>query len=405
MNATPESRKRPGIRLILICTLTYFVSYITRVDLAAVLVSVRKNGFASQRQAVLALTLTALAYGFGQLVSGWLGDRFDPRRVVLSGLALTGICNLTAGALGGVSLVPLWAVNGLAQAMMWPPIVRILAANLNREAYDRACVWVNLGGLSGTVTVYLVSPLIIRHGGIRFVFWIFGTVAVLTAAVWLFESRKPLPGLSGDDPDAAACDEIEGGRRKKAVLLVLIMLSIVVQGALRDGVTNWMPTFVSDHFGLDSSSAVLSGAALPLCGAGAYVLTQLLHRRLIRNEPLCAAALFAVGSAAAAVLLLTGAENVVLSTVCLALVAGSMHGVNLVLICMIPPFFARKGKVALISGLMNAGVYAGGAAATYVIPLATGGFGGNGYLALCFGAAVCGLAFCMFASAGWRKRT
>ena len=397
-------RKRKAGKLVLLCALTYFVSYITRVDLAAVLVAVQENDFASQQQAVLALTLTALAYGAGQLVSGWLGDRFDPRRVVLSGLAMTGICNLTAGAFGGISLVPLWTFNGLAQAFMWPPIVRILAAELNREDYNRAVILVNFGGLFGTISVYLLSPLIIRHAGIRFVFWIFGCVALLASVFWIFVSTRPMPGLKDVRPDAAVCDEIEGGKKKKALLFALILLAILVQGVLRDGVTNWTPTFISDSFGLDSTLSVLSGALLPLCGAAAYLLTGVLHKKLIRNELLCAAALFGLGALAAVLLRFAGGNSVLLSAFCLAVVAGSMHGVNLILICVIPPYFAKKGKVALISGLMNAFVYVGSASATWGIPLITGEFGKDGYLDLCLVSAVFGCFACALASAGWKKK-
>lgn len=396
-----KNKKRTGRRPVLLCTFAYFISYVTRVDLAAVLVAVEENAFSARSDAVLALTLSAVTYGLGQLVSGWLGDRYDPRRVALCGLLLTAACNVFAGAAGGAALAPLWAVNGLAQAFMWPPIVRILAANLGREEYNRACVWVNWGASVGTMAVYLTAPAVIKSAGIRFVFFGAGAAAVAAAAVWAAGSRSL--GVS-----AGAAPE-EPGRRKeitgaaRVCLLAPIMAAILIQGALRDGISNWMPTYISENFGLDSSSAVLSGALLPVCGALAYILTQQLHKRLIKNELAAAAAVFALGAGAAAVIRFAGSGSAALSIVCLALAAGSMHGVNLILICMVPPFFARKGKVALISGVMNAGVYLGSAAATYGIPLVIGGYGKNGYLDLCLAAAVCGAAVCLAAAPKWKK--
>lgn len=398
-----QTNKRAGRRLILLCAFAYFISYLTRVDLAAVLVAVEETGFSVRNDAVLALALTSAAYGAGQFVSGWLGDRFDPRRVAACGLVLTAACNITAGCFGGAALPALWALNGLAQSLFWPPIVRILSANLPKPEYDKACVWVNWGGSFGTMAVYLILPLVIKALGIRAVFAIAGGAALAAVAVWAAFSRRYSVGAA-ELHGAVNVPQRGAQGKSRAAVFALIMCAILLQGALRDGITNWLPTYVNENFGIDSSSAVLSGALLPVCGALAYIVTQFIHKRLIKNELLCAAAVFSACAASAALLRFFAAGNVFVSVVCLAVAAGSMHGVNLILICIIPPFFAVNGRVALVSGIMNAGVYIGSAFATYCVPLVTGSYGKNGYLDLCLAAALCGAAFCAAASVKWRAK-
>ena len=39
----------------------------------------------------------------------------------------------------------LWSINGFAQSLMWPPLVKIMATNLNSADYERACVRVSWG--------------------------------------------------------------------------------------------------------------------------------------------------------------------------------------------------------------------------------------------------------------------
>ena len=46
--------------------------------------------------------------------------------------------------------------------------------------------------------------------------------------------------------------------------MALVMVAIVLQGALRDGVTTWMPSFISETFHLSSEVSILSGVCLPL---------------------------------------------------------------------------------------------------------------------------------------------
>ncbi len=55
----------------------------------------------------------------------------------------------------------------------------------------------------------------------------------------------------------------------------------------------------------------------------------------------------------------------ILSVLLVALLTGCMHGVNLMLTCMVPPFYAATGKVSTVSGIINSCIYIGNAASTY----------------------------------------
>ena len=389
MSELTEQNKRADVRkLALLCAAVYYSGYVTRVNLAAVLVAVETNGFSSQETAAFALSLMALFYGIGQLVSGWLGDRLDPRNVVFSGLVLTSVCNVAAG-------------NGFAQSLLWPPLVRIMATHMDRRSYDRTCAEVNIGALAGTMSVYLVSPLLITLAGIRSVFFVSASVSALLSVVWMIRAPRMRPG-AGREENVIVRDGFAGIR--KYVLLGMIVCTALLFGALRDGITNWMPVFLYDRFGIDPSSAILAGLLIPLAGIAAYALTGIVHEKVLKNEMACAAAVFAVGACAAAVLLLFGSGSAVLSAVCLAMAAGSTHGINLIIISVVPPYFARSGRVSLTAGVLNAFVYAGGAGATYGVSalLAESGQGIYQVLILCTAAA--GGLLCLAASAFWKKR-
>ena len=126
----PAYRRR-FIRLTALCTFAYFVSYLSRINLEAVMVEIVSTGFTGKETAALALSVNAIAYGAGQIISGWLGDRCRPQNVMLCGFVLAGAVNLGVGLCpGGGVLIPLWAVNGFAQALMWPPLVKLMAQNM-----------------------------------------------------------------------------------------------------------------------------------------------------------------------------------------------------------------------------------------------------------------------------------
>ena len=146
------------MRLWLICAAAYFVSYLTRSNFAAVTVEIiAETGW--EKSAISAVT-TALfiSYGLGQIVSGWLGDHTRPEMVMTGGLLLSVAMNITIPFCSTIpQMTAVWAVNGLAQAMMWPPISRILAEYCTPEDYRKGTLVVSLGSSIATISVFLLA--------------------------------------------------------------------------------------------------------------------------------------------------------------------------------------------------------------------------------------------------------
>ncbi len=397
--------------LTLLCAAVYFVSYVSRINLGAVLVEVVNSGFAEKNTAALALTVCSVTYGVGQLISGYLGDKFKPQNIIFIGFFITAAMNISVGALSkDGALVALWAINGFAQALMWPPLVKILSSKLSDEAYKKAVVKVSWGSSMGTIAVYLLAPVIIKFLTVKLVFIISGALAVVMAFVWktVYEKYKP---FSVTSVVSKATSKSEKGSEQPVAkfngfvitLLISVMVAIVLQGALRDGVTNWTPSYISDMFKLDSSVSILTGVILPVFSILSFTVTSFINRKFIKNEIVCAGAVFGIGAISATLLVLIGDKSVVLSLLLLALLVGCMHGVNLILVCMIPAKFSKFGKVSFISGLINSSTYLGAAISTYGIALFTDEFGWTKTIILWSVVAYAGALICIALGRRWSK--
>ena len=407
-NMTKLSTKRDIQSLALLCAFAYFISYVSRINLSAVMVEVVASGFAPRTTVALALTVNSVTYGCGQLVSGYLGDRHKPQNIVFTGFLLAGCINICVGLLPvSAPLVVLWGINGFAQALMWPPIVKILVTHMDNDAYAASSVKVSYGGNIGSVAVYLCAPLVITLFSFRGVFLISGILALAMALTWkLIYNKKyasvsvsaPVPGKKADPVPPTG--HFTGGI---VALLVIVMLTVVLQGALRDGVASWVPTYISDVFHLDSSVSILTGAILPVFSILSIAVANLLYRKVLRNEMLCSAVIFAVGCVSAVLLFLFSDSSPILSVLFLALLSGSMHGVNLMLTCMVPPHFARYGRTALVSGTLNSCTYAGAAVSTYGIALFTESYGWDGTILLWAGIALTGTTVCVLILKTWKS--
>ena len=381
MTAVPAKRRAEARRLTLLCAAVYFCSYLTRLDYGAVMVEmVRAEGF-SRVDASAALTGLFITYGFGQLISGYLGDRVRPQLLIFFGLIACGLMNLLIPFCPSPAwMTVVWSVNGLAQAMMWPPLVRIMSQHMTESEYKVATVHVSWGSSLGTIVIYLMIPLLLKVSSWRGVFYCAAAVGMGMAAFWMarygrVERTLPLQEQAAPADEPGDAGKSGGGLRALMPLLAIMMGVIICQGTLRDGITTWMPTYLADTYHMESGKSILTGVLLPLFGMVCYQIVLWMNRKLVKNELQCAAIIFGVGLVSLLALRLLHAHSFALSVLILAFAVASMHGVNLIMTCMTPKYLAGSGKISMISGLLNACTYIGSAQSMYGVALIADRFG------------------------------
>ena len=356
---TGPARKR-WLRLLFM--FTYMVSYLTRINYGAVILEIgHDTGIASSLLA-MAVTGSFITYGAGQLVSGWFGDRIQPKKLVFYGLVVTVCMNaLIMLCKSPWQMTAVWCLNGFAQSFMWPPIVKLMTVLFSEDEYKRASVVVSWGSSFGTIFVYLMSPVWIAVAGWRMVFAVSAFLGLVMALIW----KRFCPEIEAEKKDVKG--QSRGTGLLKSPLLWAIMLAIVLQGALRDGVTTWMPSYVAQTFSLGNGVSILTGVVLPLFGILCFQAASSIYQKKPNDPLLCAAGIFLAGTASASALLLCSGKSAALCVLFMALLTGCMHGVNLILICMIPAFFKKSGNVSTVSGILNSCTYVGSAVSTYGI--------------------------------------
>lgn len=391
--------KKAADRIILLFMLTYLISYVTRINYGAVIAEIIDAEHIKKSIASLALTGSAVTYGAGQLISGYMGDRIQPKTLVFSGLAATTAANLLLPLCGNAyQMTAVWCVNGFAQAFMWPPLVRAMTGLFTEETYKKACVVVSWGSSFGTILIYLLSPICIHFAGWKSVFFLSAACAVAMAFLWI----KKCPVIQNTEEECAEKNTKASFSASSLTILFGIMIAIILQGALRDGVTTWMPSFLSDTFHLKNETAILTGVVLPIFSIAAFQITSVIYRRTSANELTLAGLIFLTGFASALLLAVFSDANAAFAVVLSALLTGCMHGVNLMLICMVPPRFNRYGRVSFVSGLLNSCTYVGSSLSVYGFAVFSEHFGWNNTLFLWSAIAVTGGLLCLALRKKWK---
>lgn len=375
------------------------ISYVTRNSYNAIISEMVTSMGLSKSALSVALTGAFITYGAGQLISGYFGDKVQPRTLIAIGLLTTSCMNLLIPLCQTTAQMTIvWCLNGLAQAFMWPPIVKILYTALTPEDYSRGCVRVSWGSSIGNIFVYLAAPLLILAIGWKSVFVASALMGLVGLAFWL----RLCPKIDLTPTNKARHSGSGSKGFVMAVTLVLVMIGIILQGILKDGITTWMPSYISETFGVRNEISILSGVALPLFAIFCYSLGNYLYLRL-KNPLVCSAIIFAVSTIVCGALYLLFDRSVVLSVVFSAIITGCMHGVNLMLISIAPTIFAKNGNVSTYSGILNCTAYAGSALSSYVMPLVTENSGWNSTLLLWLVLSGAGIVVCASCIRLWKR--
>lgn len=382
---------------------TYIISYVTRINYGAVLVDmVATTGFTKAALSV-ALTGNFITYGTGQVISGFIGDKIQPKTLVFAGIATSVLMNLLVPFCPNPTYMTVcWSINGFAQAMIWPPMVRLMVSIFKDDEYRKASLKVSYGSSLGTITVFLTSPLLISLWGWKSVFFGSAFLGFLMLFVWQIYCPK-----IDSKPDVKIKEnknQTPSSAFKIDLLFVIIMIAIVLQGSLRDGVTTWTPTYIDDMFNLGSALAILTSVVLPIFSMLCHGVGGWLYYKVFKSPVLSSGVIFGVGTVAAILLYFVGSASAVISIVCLAVLVGAMHGVNLMLICMVPSFYKNTGKISLISGILNACTYVGSSISTYGIALLTDGVGWSATVGVWVIIALLGTIFSFVSIPLWNKK-
>lgn len=392
--------------IVLLCTIAYFASYFSRKTFAVVMVEMLENGVIEREIAGVVGTALFVFYGAGQLISGYLGDRISPRYLMFSGLMVSALCNLLLPLVPNQYLmIPIWAINGFAQALLWPPIVRILSDNLSHEKYVSASLIVTCGAHVSTIVLYILAPICISFMSWKSVFFISTIFCVVVGVIFLVAMCFILKSDKSEELEEKASVEHDSVHIFKTFWesgVIWIFICIIAMGFMRDGIESWLPTLYSEAFGRDSSESILVSVALPIFSIISVFVVRTIHKgRVFNNEVMGSGILFGISVVLCIPLaILINTESTIARVICLALaglVCACMHACNFLLISCVPGRFAKTGRASTIGGLCNACTYIGAASSMYGIALVSKHLGWSATVCSWIGICALGIIFCVVA--------
>lgn len=337
----PALTKHPSLLVGSLCA-TYGLLYLGRVNVSVVMPLLAQDLGVSLTEVGALGTVFFWFYGIFQFVSGEVGSRVSPFRMVSFGLLATAIINVVFSFQSSlIAMLVLWGMNGIAQSGGWSPMVRILAERLNPGDIKRASTLMPFGYVIGTAVTWTLIGAVAAGGNWRIAFWLPGLLLLVVLSFW----RKA--GI--DAPKAKSSRVNMSIMVSQGRGIVFVLLVAALAGFVRNGSLIWLPTYILDT---ELVAENLVGAVAALMQIVAIPGLLLAHYRVVRSDQIFLTAVILFAAAGLAFLLVTVTAGPVAMLV-LGFALMMLNGAFNLAITSIPLLMAPAGRAAATAGTVN----------------------------------------------------
>ncbi|MBS6195057.1 MAG: MFS transporter [Clostridiales bacterium] len=377
-------RLNSGTMLGIVCWIVYFSIYLGRLNFSASMSEMTQTGLWGKTQLGSVAAAFYLAYGLFQFPCGILGDRISAKKMVLTGLLGTALSNMLFPFVDSViGMQLLWFMNGVAQSMIWPPVVKIVTDFTHGKQSVNIILMLSFTAPAGMLAAYLLDAVIMKIGDWKYCFWSAGIWVITVALMWMLmismiERRieKIKIPIRKNQPESLKKAKYNIGISILSSGLLWMLAATFIHGLLKDGLTTWIPTYLTETFSVSPSFSVIISMVIPIVNLSGVYLAGYGNNSFFKNETLTAAVFFGI-SFLGVLLMMTGL-SLAGSMAVFAIVTSMMTGVNTLFISLLPMHFQKEGKVATVTGILNAVTHLGSAVASVLFGALTEQFGWSG---------------------------
>jgi len=399
-------------RLIFIaCFAAYSASYIGRINFSAALPAIIGEGFFTKTQAGIIGSAFFIVYGAFQIINGFLGDKISPFKMITAGTFLSALANVTMTfCTSNIQMAVVWGFNGFALSLLWASILKILANIINDDMRAKACLNISVTLPIGTILAYLFASLSIKFFNWRFVFYIPAAILFIVCVFFTISSIIIKPHITQreitTDKLPQKKEKATGGLFPLLLMagIFIILPADAIHGAIKEGITTWVPTMITEVYSTAPSFSVFLSIILPIFNiSGVYIITPIYNKVFKKDELKTSAGILLFALIPLSLLIFMKHFPAVVSVALLAIITTSLHSFNYMIITLVPMHFSYCGRTATVTGIMNATAYVGCAAATYGFGVISDKIGWNGSIFVWIGLTIAALLVSLSASGKWKR--
>lgn len=180
-----------GNGVVVLLALAIFINYVDRGNLATAAPLMKDELHLSASKFGLLLSAFFWTYVPGQIVAGWLVEKFNAYRTYALGLALWSISTALTGVASGFSmLIALRLLLGVGESVAFPCSSQLIAQHLPQHRLGLANGLTAMGLSLGPAFGTFAGGLFMAQFGWRNLFLFFGLASLLWLWPWLASTRR-----------------------------------------------------------------------------------------------------------------------------------------------------------------------------------------------------------------------
>ncbi|WP_395745270.1 MFS transporter [Prosthecobacter sp.] len=281
--SVPPQAATSAMVLVALMWFAYFLNYCDRQAVFAMFPSLKTSLSMSDEQLGLVGTVFLWVYAIGCPVSGYLGDRFSKRLLVVLSLVVWSLVTIGTGLVAsGATLLAMRAAMGVSESLYMSSAVALTAGAYPPARRSRAVSVLMTGQIAGTVAGSWFGGWMADRGQWRGAFFALGAVGVLYALPYFaFLHRVEEP--QAEQSSTTARLTLATLARARTFLLLCLVFPVFVFGIWL--LYGWLPAFLHDKFELNQADAAFNATVFLQTATFAGVLAggmiaDALHRRL-----------------------------------------------------------------------------------------------------------------------------
>lgn len=312
-----------------------------------------------------------LTYAIGQLVNGQLAEVISPKKLLAVGIFSSALLNVAFGfSTAFYFLLFLWAMNGYAQSLGWPPCMRIVANWVSPVHRGKVIGLIGTGYQIAGVLTFIVAGFAAEHFGWQGALFVpAGILALSGVAVLFLLEERPRDGSTEGTPDPPESTPQRGTMLQNLAItltnpaLWLLGISLGLLNASRYGYIDWgIKHLTAVHPDVGIGTNALKYAVLPAGGIlGSYLAGWATDRFFGSRRAPVAFLLLTLLGVLGLVYHSVAVVSVPATVFLLGCIGFCLFGPQVLLVGTAPSDLARQGTSAAAVGFVNALGYIGAA--------------------------------------------
>ena len=391
VQTTKESSDKKSRRfqnyLIFICWLVYTVAQLGRYNYSANTTLIMDKYMVNHADAGLPTSFYFFAYGAGQIVVGLLCSKYNKQIMLTLALSVSAFCNLLLFLpIDFLYIKYIWAINGLAQANLWPVLLLTLGENVSSKKLASTAFVMAIASTGGRFLSYGVCALFSINEKLFHYTFLLGFIAeIIVAVLWFTTTGKLKKSERKEKIRLPKTEKNSSGKGKFGLVMMLIVFAefCVISYAISGGLQQWVPAILKEKYGLEDALAIITSILLPLSSVPTAWVAGFLYKKL-KSFVLCAGLMFAL-----CVGLILGVTHTLdvhwgIVIVLFMILCMAMSVVTNQLTVHAPLYLKGRCSAGFLGGFLNGCCYIGSALSTYGLGMIADNFGWNSVFTLFF---------------------